>query len=74
MKQKIIGKVLWWDKKYGHGIVEDKDCNEYYIDNSVLNPRSLSETLKKGTLVSFVLNELIKDCRCGKDLQEIRNE
>jgi len=31
----LTGKVQWYDKNKGHGIVVDKDGNEYYIDSSV---------------------------------------
>ena len=30
------GKVLWWDKRDGRGIIQDASGNEYYVDSSVL--------------------------------------
>jgi hypothetical protein len=68
-------KLLWYDGKYGHGIVEDENGNEYYIDDSVLKlPKeklfrnSISNT---GLELEIDINVDIRDCLCGKNVRLI---
>lgn len=59
----MIGIVLWFDKRDGNGIVKFED-KEYYIDSSVINGE-----VKRGDTVKFEINDNIKDCLCGKNVE-----
>ena len=63
---KIIGKILWWDKKDENGIIVDAQGNEYYFDVSVIDGRKSSP--KQGTLVIFKINESINETVCAKSV------
>ncbi len=62
---KIVGKVLWWDRKDLNGIIVDARGNEFYFDVSVLEGRK-HQSLKRGTIVQFQLNPLVKGVPCAK--------
>lgn len=66
----ISVKLLWYDTKYGRGVVEDENGLEYYIDDSVLQfskTKLIKNTLSRtGMKLILELNENIKNCRCGK--------
>lgn len=64
---KIQGVVRWFDQKYGQGIAEDLQGNEYYIDSSVLK-----RPVKSGDKAQWVINEAIKNCLCGKEVEVIK--
>ncbi len=61
---KIVGKVLWWDRKDLNGIIVDAQGNEYYFDISVIGSTSPS-TLKPGLVVQFHLNSEVIDVSCA---------
>lgn len=53
MGTKQIGKVLWWSKRDGNGIICDPYGNEHYFDLSVL-PSKIIDKLDRETIVVFV--------------------
>lgn len=68
----FTGKVLWWSKRDGNGIVvmEDNEHvgsgHEIYVDASVL--KNCEELIPKQR-VSFNINTDITDCLCGKNVK-----
>lgn len=66
-------KLLWYDAKYGNGIVVDAEGNEYYIDDSVLKlPKDelFKNTIsRKGLELEIEINLKIRDCRCGMNVR-----
>lgn len=63
------GKVLWWDKRDGDGIVTDEAGNEHYIDTSVLIDLTY---LDSGDLVTFK-DRVLGNCLCGYDVELIED-
>lgn len=61
--KRIIGSVLWYDKRDGQGLVVDAKGNEYYIDESVLE-----DYVKSGDSVSWLINPSIQHVLCGMDV------
>ena len=57
---KIIGRIQWWDQKYGKGVIEDIEENEYYFDKSVLLLKP-SQRIRRNQIVMFRLNKAIKE-------------
>jgi cold shock CspA family protein len=55
---KIVGKILWWDKRDQNGIIVDAQGNEYYFDISVVEGRKASG-LRPGCVVQFQVNPAI---------------
>jgi cold shock CspA family protein len=64
---KIVGKVLWWDRKDLNGIIVDARGNEFYFDISVVDGRK-TQHLKRGTIVQFQLNSSIKGIPCAQSV------
>jgi cold shock CspA family protein len=62
---KIVGKVLWWDRKDLNGIIVDSAGNEIYFDISVVEGHKAS-AVKRGTIVQFQINEKIDRVACAK--------
>ena len=64
---KVVGKILWWDRKDKNGIVIDAIGNEYYFDISVIEGRKDSN-LEPGAVVQFQKNESITTVSCAKSV------
>lgn len=64
----LTGKVQWYDKNKGHGIVVDKDGNEYYIDSSVCYC-----SLRRGDHVSFNPTR-VGGVLCGRNVYFIMDD
>ena len=64
----LIGRVLWWSERDENGIIIDPLGNEFYFDRSVLKLRP-RQSIKRDSLVTFHLNESIKDCLCARNVQ-----
>lgn len=69
-------KLLWYDQRDGHGIVQDIQGNEYYIDSSVLKfDHKLLSThdgagvSRTGLVLTIEINKQIRNCLCGKNIQ-----
>lgn len=68
--EEFTGKVLWWSKREGHGIMVTSDVNhEVYFDSSVLKDKGY--TPKSGDLLEFQFNTSVLDCACGKNVTKI---
>ncbi len=52
MKNQQIGRVLWWSKRDGNGVISDSLGNEYYFDNSVVDSKTIKK-LERGALLVF---------------------
>lgn len=69
MSNKIIGKVIWFDKRDGNGVIKStlgtkfKREVKFYTDTSAIN-----EPIKAGDVVSFEHNSEIRDCLCAKNV------
>ena len=64
---RLAGTVLWWSERDENGIIIDPQGNEFYFDKSVLKLKN-GQAVKKNIVVTFSLNNTIKDCLCGKDI------
>lgn len=69
----IQTKLLWYDAKYGHGVVVADDGTEYYIDDSVLKlPKDTlfrNSNSNIGLRLTITHNTTIRNCRCGKNVR-----
>ena len=63
-QMQLIGRIQWWDEKYGKGVIEDAEGNEYYFDQSVTSLKPHQKISKK-QIVTFRINESIKDVVCA---------
>jgi len=57
------GKILWFSKRDGHGIILMKNGSEIYTDISTYK----NEIPEPGNTVSFNFNTKIKDCACASN-------
>lgn len=65
---KIIGKVLWWDRKDLNGIIVDASGNEYYFDISVVEGKR-TVSFKPGQILKFQINPAVEQISCAKNVQ-----
>ena len=63
------GKILWYSERDKNGIIKTSEGVEYYFDISVVKDRKLDFKRGEDNLVTFQLNEKIKDCRCAKNVE-----
>lgn len=68
-KNKIIGKLLWWNPRDMFGIIQSSLGERYYIDISGI--RHSAYKPKNNDIVTFEKNENIKDCLCATNLEKI---
>ena len=64
----LIGRVLWWSEIDGNGIIVDLQGNEFYFDSSVLKLRP-GQSVKRNLVVTFSLNNRVKECLCGRNVK-----
>jgi cold shock CspA family protein len=64
----LNGKVLWFDRRDGNGIIVTDSGYEFYFDISVLRNCS-SDNIKRGLHVQFEINSKIKDCACATNVK-----
>ena len=67
----LIGIIQWWDDKYGKGVIEDADGNEYYFDKSVIL-RKPRQKYNRKQIVSFQLNEYINGAVCAYNVSILK--
>ena len=60
----LIGRIQWWDDKYGKGVIEDAEGNEYYFDQSVISLKP-HQKINRKEIVTFQLNKSVKDVACA---------
>ena len=60
------GRILWYDKRDGNGIIKDSKNNEFYFDDSVLKTEAIRDKI-----VLFNVNENIKECACATDVHDL---
>jgi cold shock CspA family protein len=69
LTQFLGGKILWYSEREKHGIIVTNDGTEFYFDISVVNGRKMPDFPEyKNAVVTFEMNEKIKDCRCAKNV------
>ena len=62
---KIIGKILWWDRRDQNGIIVNATGNEFYFDISVVEGTKAT-SLKSGAIVQFSIQTKFNGLQAAK--------
>lgn len=75
LAQKIVGKLLWYSKRDGNGIIKTINDREFYFDKSVVT-KSLLKLLENNEVkfLKFNKNSKISDCLCACDVQSFKSK
>lgn len=65
---KIIGRIIWWDEKYGRGAIESSDGREFIFDSSCFDGKRISRR-SIGKIVSFQQDRKIKQSLIAKQVE-----
>jgi hypothetical protein len=65
-----IGKVLWWDRRDGEGIVVDAAGKQFYFNRSGMSPLTMSK-MRDDLLIQFEISKVVKHLSCAEAVQVI---
>lgn len=64
---KLVGKVLWWDRRDKEGVISDSTGTEFYFNASVFPDHAKCKTLE-GRFVQFSVHAEISHMKCASSV------